>query len=367
LLLVFVSNFNKLCGYFDRQVRFEDGDSCDGIRPWQLFSEAEYKRRTRSEPPEPKGQGIDVDENTVEPSAAHALFGLGFCQNWIGAMGFRSSFVVYFLLTLFVFPDSSVFTDFAGRNRITYGKIGHAIDASDNNDVAFQVTYYGDDDISDEVVTPHLLDTVSEKVAWGGHMAYIAAIEPEKHTADNSQIPFHVKWIMPDFRKYDNLGCLIMKFRGFRLCLAPQESAMPGAGLGLFLTVVDVSGASRSNFVLSEGELLCIGPYGPCGPNDCKTIHVFEVKSFIHEFAPESYCFESKDFFIDITDDQTGELHAPASASLMCRVNETDGKDIPCVCAERDPSGSILYFLGHDSEGQGDLSIPVDTPYEIKV
>jgi hypothetical protein len=260
------------------------------------------------------------------------------------------------------------FADFAGRYRVTYGKIGHSIDASDDkSDNAFEVTYYGDNEISDDVVTPRLLDTISEKVAWGGHMAYIASVEPQKYSADASQHPFHVKWIFPDFRKYDNLGCLIMKFRGFRLCLSPQESTMPGAGLGLFLSVVDVSGASRSHFVLPEGELLSLGTYGPCSPNDCKAIHVFEVKSFIHEFAPESYCFESKDFFIDITDDQTGELHELASASLMCRVNETNGKDIPCVCAERDPSGSIQYFLGHGIEGQGDLSIPVDTSYELKV
>ena len=305
-----------------------------------------------------------MDETTVEPSVAHALFGLGFCQKWIGTL----EFVVTHFLSRFSYHNSSIFADFAGRNRITYGKIGHAIDSSDTTiETTFEMTYYGDDDIVDEVVPPPLRDTVTEKVVWSGHMAYISSVDPQKVHAEASQIPFHVKWITADFRKYDDLGALILKLRGFRLYLSPQESTMPGAGIGLFLSVKDVSGASRSHFVLPQGELLCLGPYGPCRLNDFKAMHVFEVKSFIHEFEPESYCFESKNMFIDLTDDRTGELHSLAASSLMCRVNETDGNDIPCVCAERDPSGSIQYFLGHGIEGQGDLSIPVDTPMELKV
>jgi hypothetical protein len=232
----------------------------------------------------------------------------------------------------------------------------------------YEVTYYSDDDIVDDVSSARLNDTVSEKVAWGGYLAYISSVEPHNSvTATSSRLPFHLKWIIPDFRRYDNLGFLVMKLRGFRLRLTTQESSMPGAGLGLFLTVVDVSGSARSHFVLPPGELLCLGPYGPFYPNDCKKMHVFEVKSFIHEFEPESYVFESRDMFIDITDDRTGKVHKLASSRLMCRVNETDGNEIPCVCAERDPSGSVQYFLGHGFEGQGTLKIPVDTPFELKV
>jgi hypothetical protein len=132
-----------------------------------------------------------------------------------------------------------------------------------------------------------------------------------------------------------------------------------------------MSGSGRTHYVLSQGDLLCIGPYGPFSCGDRKTTTVFEIKSFIHDYAPESYCFESyfdsTSFYVDITNDQDGQLHEMAKRGLMCRVNEVDGNEIPCVCADKDPSGSIQYFIGHNVAGYGDLKIPVENPFELKV
>jgi hypothetical protein len=229
------------------------------------------------------------------------------------------------------------------------------------------VTYFVDNDPIDDVSSIPLIDNVSEKVAWGGHLAFVAEVEPQKSNDMILDVPFHVTWIVPDHRRFDNLGRLILHVRGFQLQIAPGKSSISGAGLGLIVKISDLSGSERPHLVLLEGELLCLGPYGPLCQNDRKKVHVFEVKSFIHEFAPESYCFESRDIFVDVTDDQTGDVHDLAVLHLMCRVNETDGKETPCVCADRDPGGTIQYFIGHGTAGQGDLKIPTDNSFELKV
>jgi hypothetical protein len=262
--------------------------------------------------------------------------------------------------------------DINGFTRTTFGKIGRFLESLDDVSTAqFEVNYYDDGTTTDvNLSSPMKIDRISEKVAWGGYLAYLAEIEPVPQPIPQS-LPFHVKWIAPDRRYYHSAGQLRMETRGFRLIMKAEQSSIPGAGLGLFLNVSDVSGKGRSHLVLAQGELICLGPYGPLRPEDRKSHAVFDVKSFIHDFAPESYCFDAhydnKDIFVDITDDHSGQLHDLAKASLMCRVNEIDEMEIPSVCADRDPSGAIHYYLGHDRDGCGDLKIPVDTPFELKV
>jgi hypothetical protein len=210
---------------------------------------------------------------------------------------------------------------------------------------------------------------VSAPVAWGGHLAYLGIIQTNIPPPQN--LPFHIKWIIPDRRFYNIHGQLIIETQGFCLKLTAELSNIPGAGLGLFLRIRDVSGCGRKHYVLSQGNLLCVGPYGPLRASDWKSTAVFETKSFIYEYAPESYCFESsydgETFYIDPTNDEDGQLHSCAKSTLLCRVNEVDVGEIPSVCADIDPSGSIQYYLGHKEAGNIDMNIPVDCPYELKV
>ena len=213
------------------------------------------------------------------------------------------------------------------------------------------------------------IDYVSEQVAWGGHLTYLAIVQPNITPPQN--LPFHVKWIVPDRRFYNIHDQLFIETRGFCMQFNAEQSNIPGAGLGLFVRIWDISGSGRTHFILPQGDLLCIGPYGPFSGSDRKSTAVFETKSFIHEYAPESYCFESyfenSNFYIDMTNDQDGQLHNMAKKSLMCRVNEVERSEIPSVCADKDPSGSIQYYLGHNEAGQGDLKIPVENAFELKV
>ena len=266
----------------------------------------------------------------------------------------------------------SLVVDVAGFTRTTFGQIGECVEAFDDpSSPLFEVHYHDDrNDNKMHKVPPQMkIDYVSEHVAWGGHLTYRAVIHANSTPPEN--VPFYVKWIVPDRRFYDTNGQLFIETRGFRLQFTAEQSDIPGAGLGLLLRIWDMSGSDRTHFVLSQGDLLCMGPYGPFSANDRKSTAVFETKSFIHEYAPESYCFESyydnAILYVDITNDNDGQLHNLAKKNLMCRVNEIDGGGIPCVCADKDPSGSIQYYLGHNVIGYGDLKIPVENPHELKV
>jgi hypothetical protein len=262
--------------------------------------------------------------------------------------------------------------DVSGFTRTTFGKIGECVEAYDDpSSILFEIHYHHDrNDSKLHKVPPQMkIDHVSEQVAWSGHVTYLAMVEP--HSPPPQNLPFHVKWIVPDRRFYNLHDQLLIETRGFRLQFTAERSSIPGAGLGLFLRIWDMSNSGRTHFVLPEGDLLCVGPYGPFSDSDRKSTAVFETKSFINEYAPESYCFDtwydSESYYIDITNDQDGQLHHLAKRSLMCRVNEVSGSEIPCVCADRDPSGSIQYFLGHNVAGYGDLRFPVESPFELKV
>lgn len=263
--------------------------------------------------------------------------------------------------------------DISGFTRTKFGKIGECVEAFDDPTSPLFEIHYHDDKNGNTVhdVLPQMkLDYVPEHVAWAGHLMYRATIESISGSTPQN-LPFYVQWIVPDRRFYNFSGQLFLETRGFRLQMTAEQSSIPGAGLGLFLKVSDMSGSGRTHFVLAQGELLCIGPYGPFSANDRKSTAVFETKSFIHEYEPESYCFESyfdnKSFYVDITNDHDGQLHDLAKKNLMCRVNEVNGGEIPCVCADKDPSGSIQYYLGHNVTGYGDLKIAVECPHELKV
>lgn len=264
--------------------------------------------------------------------------------------------------------------DAAGFTRTTFGKIGKYVAAfdGDSSSPRFEVKYHDDRyENKFQNISPQMkFDYVEEKIAWGGHLTYLAVIEPITIPIPQS-LPFHVRWIVPDQRCFNAAGEIFLEKRGFRLQLTVEQSSIPGAGLGLFLRIWDMSGSGRSHFILSQGELLNIGCYGPFSANDRKSTEVFEAKSFIHGYAPESYCFESYfdnlGFYVDITNDHDGQLHNLAKKNLMCRVNEVAEGEIPCVCADKDPSGSIQYYLGHNTAEYGELKIPVEIPYELKV
>jgi hypothetical protein len=79
----------------------------------------------------------------------------------------------------------------------------------------------------------------------------------------------------------------------------------------------------------------------------------------IHSYKNEMYCFNGRDheFYLDITDDWTGDLHAVARRHIPPFVNEIQdpSREIPAVHARLDPEGALHYLLGHPELEQGDF------------
>jgi hypothetical protein len=90
---------------------------------------------------------------------------------------------------------------------------------------------------------------------------------------------------------------------------------------------------------------------------------------------PESWSFGMghnrlghDDGMIDITDDNTGELHDKAQKSLLPYVNETDGKETATIHAIYDPEGAVHYLIGHRDDNDPDFTlVPGMEPIEVKV
>lgn len=221
-----------------------------------------------------------------------------------------------------------------------------------------------------EMETPLMFEAVSEKTAWGGYVNFMKKVDSSQPLDPECTLPFYLQWLVPDSRRVDGEGGLVMEIRGFHLRFAVRKSSMKGAGRGLFLTVSDISGQGRTHFALPLGELLDIGKYAPLANDDRKQFHVQHIKSYIHSWKNEVYVFDANggDYEVfDITEDKSGELHGRAAKNCLARVNETDGDEIPTCCAESVPSGAVNYFLGHAVVGQGNLKIPVGKPCELKV
>lgn len=336
--------------YSHLQILFEDGDSLDGLYAHHIYTEKQYRVWKREEPPAPVL--LASQDEDARADREHVLFGKGYCRKWTGV---------------------------SGRTRTAYGKIGECFASfGDSEDKLFKVEYLNalpaDEAEDEDPVAAH--QNVSEQAAWGGYMLYVEEVDPLGLGAAkdlermNSPITFRTKWLLPDTRRFDIHGRLVMEIRGFRLVFSVQDSSIPGAGLGLMLSAYDLTCQGRTHFALPLGELLCLGPYAPLRKMDRKTHHEFQVKDFIHSFAPGIYVFDAngRDHEVfDLTDDNTGELHELAAQKLLVRVNETDGSEVENVTAEHDPCGAVVYSLGRCVAGQDDLRFPVQTPCELKV
>ena len=225
---------------------------------------------------------------------------------------------------------------------------------------------------------PEADNNVSEAAAWGGFIAFERDNRwNQKHIIPLRSPPFHLDWIIPVTLAVDGTPypTLVTRVGDFELLFYVSQSSIPNAGLGLWVTCKRVSccqPTTETGFVLQAGELVSIQPYGPLQIEDVKSEFVFLLKNFIHLGSAKSWSFERASHdeagYIDVTDDWSGELHEKGRNNLVSFANETNGKEeIPNACAIHDPSGAIQIFLGHEHEAYGALTIPANTPTEVKV
>ncbi|GKY97887.1 hypothetical protein MPSEU_000746700 [Mayamaea pseudoterrestris] len=162
-----------------------------------------------------------------------------------------------------------------------------------------------------------------------------------------------------------------LSYNGWELTFFVTQSAINHveANLGCFLVCKSASRSTKNSkcFKLSPGVFLDIGVYGR--PEDYMPHQQFRCKNSIHNFKADTYAFgvldEDGSDFIDIGDNvRTGQLKETARCNILPFVNETDGIEIPCVIARRDPAGQMHYLLGHFRQ---EFVLKVDKPIEIKI
>jgi hypothetical protein len=192
-----------------------------------------------------------------------------------------------------------------------------------------------------------------------------------------SAIDMHCwRWIVPDLR-YEELETvggkrlpkLTLLVRGHQIVFSVRQSTIPLAGYGVFMKAKNCMGDSDSPLDFQRGELLDLGVYAPFLSTDIKKEAVFCVKTYIHSYSTEEWCFESQvvDTMYDITDDHSGSISEQARRHIPSYINECDDDGIQTVRSEHDPEGAVHYLLGVIDEKETKMSIPTNGENEVFV
>lgn len=273
--------------------------------------------------------------------------------------------------------------DIHGKKCCLHGVITECLrDKIDTSFLSFSVSY-------NEQSRNHLLHAISARAfkrsrvpqtqkqnelwARGGHLAYLAKMKPASSTV---LLPLKIpakQWIVPDSQyTYHTktpddkiLPCLVLQYKGFRLCFKVAPSSIPDAGFGVFVQVDSMFG-DQEELVLKAGELLDLGIYAPFRPEDLKEESVFLLKNFVHNLKCEEWSFDLTEpgFQYDITNDEDGELHRDAAHHVPAYVNECAIGQCPTVHAEHDPEGVVHYLFGIH---KADLVLPCEGAMEIYI
>lgn len=177
------------------------------------------------------------------------------------------------------------------------------------------------------------------------------------HTYSSHMVPAEGT-ILPG---YVVLPCVEITYKGYLLRFSVKKSTIPNARFGVFLSIRPLiqSDDLPKEFRLPAGKLLDFGIYAPFRMEDTRSDHEHFIKSIIHSYKNEMYCFVGRDHdcYLDITDDCTGELHAVARRHIPPYVNELRDptREIPSVHARLDPEGALHYLLGHPERDLGDF------------
>jgi len=209
-------------------------------------------------------------------------------------------------------------TDVNGVNKVVFGKV--ASSSTDWNNGFKHNTFTVElNDESCNIVeefssyNAKILRTqeISSTAAYGGCLSYERDLLKRRHAAGvlmtiERNMPLKC-WCTPDMRKEELVVAsdgstrpkLTLVFRGWKLQFSVKKSTIRTAGLGCFLRCTrifaDLDESNTCDFDLRPGELLDLGVYGPFREEDKKASCIFNLKNYVHSFAPEEWCFGSPD------------------------------------------------------------------------
>jgi len=291
----------------------------------------------------------------LHPISDHFLIGKNYCHEW---------------------------SDTSGQNLLLFGIITKCWKEKDEDGDIFTVKY-SEESVSlvnsmcklfSRSVPP--FENISSALAWGGCVFF-----EQKKKLLASHISASVvktvnkttsckKWLTPDMRNEEiirnkdgiALPRLTVAIRGFKLVFSVKTSKIPEAGYGVFVKCTSLLCDFSDNsdlpapFEMQAGELFDLGIYAPLLVEDKKQEAVFKVKNFIFSGSCEEWCFNSaeSDYYYDITDDLTGEVHKEAKRHIPMYVNEDLSRKYPPIHADLDPEGNVHLLFGIAYNGNWD-------------
>jgi hypothetical protein len=209
-----------------------------------------------------------------------------------------------------------------------------------------------------------LSETVSHRMAWGGHLQFCTH---NRDTTDAEELPqgmLPMQWMVPS-KRYLQENCtpgglpsLIMVFRRCTLQFEAKQSLIEGAGTGLFVKCIKGPGLR-----LKPGQMLDIGVYTPFEKSEIKSEHISLLKNFLYDWKIGTWCVDTnrndpKVHMFDLTEDFSGELSAMTKRNIVVYINEVVGtSETASISFSHDPDGKVHFLLGHWEAEEGDLSI----------
>ena len=199
------------------------------------------------------------------------------------------------------------------------------------------------------------------------------------------------KWIAPNIARrdmvqtfdlvrpgFDVLPRVQIQHKGYVLTFTAERSDIYPGDLGVFLSIKRCHDRVPIIFILEAGQGLEFDVCGPFRPADCPRYNVRVVKALIHKFSNWKYCRLSgkdeydteEDYYLDLTDDNNGDIHAVAREHVAPFVNFVVEEDtvFPTVYCRKDLEGSIHYCLGNDKKEDGPFRFPADgTEHKIAI
>jgi hypothetical protein len=253
----------------------------------------------------------------------HPLLGRGFRREWLDSKG-RHRGIDGIITECFLCNEEELFTVRLEKSAVDQM---NAEDARQRTDL-------------------HLCK-ISHRDALGGSACFQRCYSLQSTDGVVGESPV---WSVP-YNVFDAASCLpsrTLSHRGWRLTLhvAASQIDHQSANLGCFVTCDSTSPHTEhvTCMVIPRCEFIDLGVYAR--PEDLVPHQFFKCKNFVHSHMAQ-YSFGRRDqgdvdSLFDINDHVlTAQLNDAARRNVLPFINETDGKEQPCVIAEHDPTGQV--------------------------
>ena len=250
------------------------------------------------------------------------------------------------------------FTNANGRNVAMFGVISNCFRENSEAEHDIFIVQYDSDCIKVAAktlgTTVSRLQLISAGQAWGGCVSFERKSCIRCHPSVCSTVDQATSveyWVTPSMRMEElveqsngvKTPQLTIFLRGYKFVFTSNTQ-----GSSVFVTctsMCDIEGEIDES-VLKPGELIDLGVVSPLIDTDTKSLPVFILKNYIHNFAINAYVEDGNGYVHDLTNAATGLMHLVAAKKVLSYVRSCCGTETPTIHYGRDPSGNIHLLFG---------------------